>query len=54
MLPEWSNYYMNYKGLKKIIKKAERTSDSAESQAFFYSLDRELEKVSFLLLPCSI
>jgi len=50
LLPEWSVHYINYKGLKKIIKKAEQTNDTADSQAFFYNLDRELEKVNAFYL----
>ncbi|KAF2855944.1 glycerophosphocholine phosphodiesteras-like protein Gde1 [Plenodomus tracheiphilus IPT5] len=47
-VPEWASFYINYKGLKKLIKTAAEASkhgadlDLAE---FFFSLDRNLEDV---------
>lgn len=45
---------MNYKVLKKVIKAAERTRDadsaSAQKEAFFRSLDSEVEKVNAFYL----
>ncbi|KAF4556457.1 Glycerophosphocholine phosphodiesterase GDE1-like protein [Elsinoe fawcettii] len=47
-VPEWSSSYINYKGLKKLIKSAQK-EESAEGGAdlaeFFYALDRCLEDV---------
>lgn len=56
-IPEWSIYYMNYKGLKKLIKTTDRNvsyhnkngnpSDiiSGFISEFFFELDRDIEKV---------
>ncbi|GAB7343062.1 hypothetical protein MBLNU457_1148t2 [Dothideomycetes sp. NU457] len=47
-VPEWASHYIDYKGLKKLIKSAlqgttpEGNADLAE---FFYALDRNLEDV---------
>ncbi|KAI9828136.1 MAG: Glycerophosphocholine phosphodiesterase [Thelocarpon impressellum] len=47
-VPEWSSSYINYKGLKKLIKSATEASKHGESvdlAGFFYTLDRNLEDV---------
>ncbi|KAJ1679047.1 phosphate system positive regulatory protein pho81, partial [Spiromyces aspiralis] len=59
--PEWASYYMNYKALKKIINElsvpiTQSTTDAHKEDsvarfervkaAFFFQLDRELEKVN--------
>ncbi|KAI9716641.1 MAG: hypothetical protein M1812_005179 [Candelaria pacifica] len=48
-VPEWSSSYINYKGLKKLIKFAAETAKREENvdlAGFFYSLDRNLEDVN--------
>lgn len=47
-VPEWSSAYINYKGLKKLIKAAVATvkaGGDADLAEFFFSLDRNLEDV---------
>ncbi|KAL0261041.1 Glycerophosphocholine phosphodiesterase [Diplodia seriata] len=47
-VPEWASHYINYKGLKKLVKSAaEAVKNGAEADLaeFFYSLDRNLEDV---------
>ncbi|KAI9832298.1 MAG: hypothetical protein M1819_004476 [Sarea resinae] len=47
-VPEWASFYINYKGLKKLIKSAtEHTKNGGDADlaGFFYSLDRNLEDV---------
>ncbi|KUJ23188.1 GDPD-domain-containing protein [Mollisia scopiformis] len=47
-VPEWSSAYINYKGLKKLIKAAVATvkaGQDADLAEFFFSLDRNLEDV---------
>ncbi|KAJ2902142.1 hypothetical protein MKZ38_000995 [Zalerion maritima] len=47
-VPEWADYYINYKGLKKLIRAAVGTTKSGERAdlaEFFFSLDRNLEQV---------
>lgn len=47
-VPEWASHYINYKGLKKLVKSAAETSKAggeADLAEFFYSLDRNLEDV---------
>lgn len=47
-VPEWSSSYINYKGLKKLIKAAvetTKTGKEADLAEFFFSLDRNLEDV---------
>ncbi|KKA28844.1 hypothetical protein TD95_000248 [Thielaviopsis punctulata] len=47
-VPEWAAFYINYKGLKKLIKNAEEASTAGEPvdlAEFFYALDRNLEDV---------
>ncbi|KAI9744933.1 MAG: Glycerophosphocholine phosphodiesterase [Claussenomyces sp. TS43310] len=47
-VPEWSSSYINYKGLKKLIKvaaEAAKTGKHADVAEFFYSLDRNVEDV---------
>ncbi|KAF4637002.1 hypothetical protein G7Y89_g1080 [Cudoniella acicularis] len=47
-VPEWSSSYINYKGLKKLIKAAvalEKTGKDADLAEFLFSLDRNLEDV---------
>ncbi|KAI9666725.1 MAG: Glycerophosphocholine phosphodiesterase [Alyxoria varia] len=48
-VPEWSSEYIDYKGLKKLIKSAANELKHGPGEAdlaeFFYSLDRNLESV---------
>ncbi|RDW66060.1 GDPD-domain-containing protein [Coleophoma cylindrospora] len=48
-VPEWSSSYINYKGLKKLIKAAAATAKEGNKDVdlaeFFFSLDRNLEDV---------
>ncbi|KAF7889387.1 uncharacterized protein EAF01_010880 [Botrytis porri] len=47
-VPEWSSSYINYKGLKKLIKAAANAAKDGKSvdlAEFFFSLDRNLEDV---------
>ncbi|KAK7547255.1 Glycerophosphoryl diester phosphodiesterase family-domain-containing protein [Phyllosticta citricarpa] len=48
-VPEWASAYIDYKGLKKLIKSAGQTAKDKGREAdlaeFFYSLDRNLEDV---------
>ncbi|ESZ96720.1 hypothetical protein SBOR_2864 [Sclerotinia borealis F-4128] len=47
-VPEWSSSYINYKGLKKLIKAAANTAKDGKDidlAEFFFSLDRNLEDV---------
>ncbi|KAF4123672.1 glycerophosphodiester phosphodiesterase, partial [Geosmithia morbida] len=47
-VPEWSGAYINYKGLKKLIKAASQKVKSGEQvdpAEFFFALDRNLENV---------
>ncbi|TVY64324.1 Glycerophosphodiester phosphodiesterase GDE1 [Lachnellula suecica] len=47
-VPEWSASYINYKGLKKLIKAAAATAKSGNDvdlAEFFFSLDRNLDTV---------
>lgn len=47
-LPEWSAAYINYKGLKKLIKAAVltvKTGKDPDLAEFFFTLDRNLEDV---------
>ncbi|OJD37640.1 glycerophosphodiester phosphodiesterase gde1 [Diplodia corticola] len=47
-VPEWASHYINYKGLKRLVKSAaEAVKNGAEADLaeFFYSLDRNLEDV---------
>ncbi|PNS14692.1 Glycerophosphodiester phosphodiesterase GDE1 [Sphaceloma murrayae] len=49
-VPEWFSSYINYKGLKKLIKSAKAEEDAeggADLAEFFYALDRNLEDVDF-------
>ncbi|EGY20009.1 hypothetical protein VD0002_g8573 [Verticillium dahliae] len=49
-VPEWAAYYINYKGLKKLIKGAAERAKSGQEvdlAGFFYELDRNLEDVDF-------
>ncbi|OZJ03201.1 hypothetical protein BZG36_05020, partial [Bifiguratus adelaidae] len=57
-IPEWSRYYLDYKGLKQRVKRCvgKDAAGISESQdendvenevtAFFFALDRELEKIN--------
>ncbi|KAI9679529.1 MAG: Glycerophosphocholine phosphodiesterase [Caeruleum heppii] len=48
-VPEWSAAYLDYKGLKKLIKSATvqvKSGGAADLAAFFYSLDRNVEDVN--------
>ncbi|KAI7819118.1 ankyrin repeat-containing domain protein, partial [Kickxella alabastrina] len=62
-IPEWSAHYMSYKGLKKIIKElnaplspgvnpteASKRRLQTVKAAFFFQVDRELEKVNLFYL----
>ncbi|KAK7948693.1 uncharacterized protein PG986_009579 [Apiospora aurea] len=47
-VPEWAASYINYKGLKKLIKAASATAtagENADLAEFFFALDRNLEDV---------
>ncbi|CAK7201958.1 Glycerophosphocholine phosphodiesterase [Sporothrix eucalyptigena] len=47
-VPEWASSYINYKGLKKLIKAAAETVErggTADLAEFFFALDRNLEDV---------
>ncbi|KAI1374854.1 glycerophosphodiester phosphodiesterase GDE1 [Hypoxylon crocopeplum] len=47
-VPEWASSYINYKGLKKLIKSASKTAQAGEEvdlAEFFFALDRNLEDV---------
>ncbi|UPX10729.1 Glycerophosphodiester phosphodiesterase [Ascochyta rabiei] len=47
-VPEWASSYINYKGLKKLIKSAAAASNHGSDPdlaEFFFSLDRNLEDV---------
>ncbi|KAA8565517.1 hypothetical protein EYC84_009375 [Monilinia fructicola] len=47
-VPEWSSSYINYKGLKKLIKAAANAAKDGKDidlAEFFFSLDRNLEDV---------
>ncbi|OHW90621.1 glycerophosphoryl diester phosphodiesterase [Colletotrichum incanum] len=47
-VPEWAAFYINYKGLKKLIKAAARSAKDGEKvdlAEFFFALDRNLEDV---------
>lgn len=47
-VPEWASAYINYKGLKKLIKAASQASQNGEKvdlAEFFFALDRNLEDV---------
>ncbi|KAE9380344.1 GDPD-domain-containing protein [Stipitochalara longipes BDJ] len=47
-IPEWASSYINYKGLKKLIKTAVATAKTGRDPdlaEFFFSLDRNLEDV---------
>ncbi|EGG03659.1 uncharacterized protein MELLADRAFT_49481 [Melampsora larici-populina 98AG31] len=45
---EWSNYYVDYSGLKKFIKhrQSKQQWDDTDEQAFVSELDKELQKVA--------
>ncbi|KAG0150305.1 hypothetical protein CROQUDRAFT_212469 [Cronartium quercuum f. sp. fusiforme G11] len=45
---EWSNYYVDYSGLKKFIKhrQSRKQWDDTDEQAFVNELDKELQKVA--------
>ncbi|KAG9245096.1 Glycerophosphoryl diester phosphodiesterase family-domain-containing protein [Calycina marina] len=48
-VPEWSTSYINYKGLKKLIKAAAalaKANEYVDTAEFFFSLDRNLEDVN--------
>ncbi|QSS53577.1 glycerophosphodiesterase [Histoplasma capsulatum var. duboisii H88] len=48
VVPEWSSSYINYKGLKKLIRseiEAQKEGHDPDLAGFFYSLDRNLEDV---------
>ncbi|KAK3397257.1 Glycerophosphoryl diester phosphodiesterase family-domain-containing protein [Sordaria brevicollis] len=47
-VPEWAAFYINYKGLKKLIKAAQEAAKNGEPvdlAEFFFALDRNLEDV---------
>ncbi|OIW27501.1 GDPD-domain-containing protein [Coniochaeta ligniaria NRRL 30616] len=47
-VPEWAAFYINYKGLKKLVKTAAETSKhggEVDLAEFFFALDRNLEDV---------
>ncbi|KAF6810994.1 glycerophosphodiester phosphodiesterase gde1 [Colletotrichum musicola] len=47
-VPEWAAFYINYKGLKKLIKAAAESAKNGERvdlAEFFFALDRNLEDV---------
>ncbi|KAL2130529.1 hypothetical protein VTI74DRAFT_6270 [Chaetomium olivicolor] len=48
-VPEWAGSYINYKGLKKLVKAAAKSAQNGESvdlAEFFFELDRNLEDVN--------
>ncbi|KAF9319573.1 Glycerophosphocholine phosphodiesterase [Linnemannia elongata] len=55
-IPEWTRYYVSYKGLKKEIKNGQEAIANGESTiddvllAFIFHLDREVEKVNNFFL----
>ncbi|CAK7267530.1 Glycerophosphocholine phosphodiesterase [Sporothrix epigloea] len=49
-VPEWASSYIDYKGLKKLIRAASETAgrgETADLAEFFFALDRNLEDVDF-------
>ncbi|KIH94535.1 cyclin dependent kinase (Pho85) [Sporothrix brasiliensis 5110] len=47
-VPEWASSYIDYKGLKKLIRSASETAERGETAdlaEFFFALDRNLEDV---------
>ncbi|KAK7427513.1 Glycerophosphocholine phosphodiesterase [Neonectria magnoliae] len=47
-VPEWAASYINYKGLKKLVKAAAvkaRNGETVDTAEFFFALDRNLEDV---------
>ncbi|KAH7153196.1 Glycerophosphoryl diester phosphodiesterase family-domain-containing protein [Dactylonectria macrodidyma] len=47
-VPEWTASYINYKGLKKLVKAAAikaRNGENVDTAEFFFALDRNLEDV---------
>ncbi|KAL2684812.1 hypothetical protein Neosp_005903 [[Neocosmospora] mangrovei] len=49
-VPEWASSYINYKGLKKLVKAAAekaRNGEKVDPAEFFFALDRNLEDVDF-------
>lgn len=49
-VPEWAASYINYKGLKKLVKAAAlkaRNGEKVDTAEFFFALDRNLEDVDF-------
>ncbi|RYP09799.1 hypothetical protein DL764_001053 [Monosporascus ibericus] len=47
-VPEWAAFYINYKGLKKLIKaeaEAAKRGERVDLAEFFFALDRNLENV---------
>ncbi|KAF4448305.1 hypothetical protein F53441_8280 [Fusarium austroafricanum] len=49
-VPEWASSYINYKGLKKLVKAAAEKAKNGEKvdpAEFFFALDRNLEDVDF-------
>ncbi|KAK3683761.1 Glycerophosphoryl diester phosphodiesterase family-domain-containing protein [Podospora appendiculata] len=47
-VPEWASSYINYKGLKKLVKAlavAAKNGDQVDLAEFFFALDRNLEDV---------
>ncbi|KAG4294953.1 hypothetical protein FPRO06_01538 [Fusarium proliferatum] len=49
-VPEWAGSYINYKGLKKLVKAAAekaRNGEKVDPAEFFFALDRNLEDVDF-------
>ncbi|ERF68305.1 hypothetical protein EPUS_02761 [Endocarpon pusillum Z07020] len=46
-VPEYASFYINYSGLKKIIGNEAAKGEKADLAGFLYSLDRNLEDVSY-------
>ncbi|KAF4973756.1 hypothetical protein FSARC_64 [Fusarium sarcochroum] len=49
-VPEWAASYINYKGLKKLVKAAAekaKNGEKVDTAEFFFALDRNLEDVDF-------
>ncbi|PHH85079.1 hypothetical protein CDD83_926 [Cordyceps sp. RAO-2017] len=47
-VPEWAAFYINYKGLKKLVKSASekaKNGDAVDPAELFFALDRNLEDV---------
>lgn len=48
--PEWQRYYLDYSHLKKLIYAIEHEPSTESTNAFFNSLDAELDKIRQFIL----